>query len=93
MSSRNKNVDDFDVESLDVDSMIMIDPEPHHTLSIPNNSNTTTMDVNLSDDPFAPREGKTLLWRGVNMTLVSLLEIRSWSLHASISAPVLASIC
>lgn len=24
-----------------------------------------------SDDPFAPREGKTLLWRNVNMTLVS----------------------
>lgn len=23
-----------------------------------------------SDDPFAPREGKTLLWRNVNMTLV-----------------------
>lgn len=25
----------------------------------------------VSDDPFAPREGKTLLWRNVNMTLVS----------------------
>ena len=24
-----------------------------------------------SDDPFAPREGKTLLWRNVNMILVS----------------------
>jgi hypothetical protein len=24
-----------------------------------------------SDDPFALREGKTLLWRNVNMTLVS----------------------
>jgi hypothetical protein len=24
----------------------------------------------ISDDPFAPREGKTLLWRNVNMTLV-----------------------
>ena len=23
-------------------------------------------------DPFAPREGKTLVWRNVNMTLVSL---------------------
>ena len=23
-------------------------------------------------DPFATREGKTLLWRGVNMTLVSI---------------------
>jgi hypothetical protein len=24
----------------------------------------------VSDDPFAAREGKTLLWRNVNMTLV-----------------------
>ena len=24
----------------------------------------------VSDDPFAPREGKTLLWRNVSMTLV-----------------------
>ena len=23
------------------------------------------------DDPFAPREGKTLTWRNINMTLVS----------------------
>ena len=26
-----------------------------------------------SDDPFAPREGKTLLWRNVNMVLVRTL--------------------
>jgi hypothetical protein len=25
----------------------------------------------VSDDPFAPREGKTLLWKNINMTLVS----------------------
>lgn len=23
------------------------------------------------DDPFAPREGKTLIWKDINMTLVS----------------------
>jgi hypothetical protein len=28
----------------------------------------------VSDDPFAPREGKTLLWKNVNMTLVSRLQ-------------------
>ena len=28
----------------------------------------------VSDDPFAPREGKTLLWKNVNMTLVSHLS-------------------
>jgi hypothetical protein len=26
--------------------------------------------LSVSDDPFAPRDGKTLLWRNVNMTLV-----------------------
>lgn len=26
--------------------------------------------LSVSDDPFAPREGKTLLWKNVNMTLV-----------------------
>ena len=25
-----------------------------------------------SEDPFAPRDGKALLWRNINMTLVSL---------------------
>jgi hypothetical protein len=29
----------------------------------------------ISDDPFAPREGKTLLWKNVNMTLVSCLSV------------------
>ena len=35
----------------------------------------STLDV--SADPFAPREGKTLTWRNVNMTLVraSLLAL------------------
>lgn len=27
--------------------------------------------MSISDDPFAPREGKALLWKNVNMTLVS----------------------
>jgi ABC-type multidrug transport system ATPase subunit len=33
-----------------------------------------------SDDPFALREGKTLLWRNVNMTLVSVgkIDSRAW---------------
>jgi hypothetical protein len=26
--------------------------------------------LDARDDPFAPREGKTLLWRNINMTLV-----------------------
>jgi hypothetical protein len=27
--------------------------------------------LNKKDDPFAPRDGKTLLWRNIHMTLVS----------------------
>jgi hypothetical protein len=34
-------------------------------------SNTMMSMLTVSDDPFAPREGKTLLWKNVNMTLVS----------------------
>jgi hypothetical protein len=30
------------------------------------------------DDPFAPREGKTLTWQNVNMVLVSLLFVFLW---------------
>ena len=30
--------------------------------------------LSVSDDPFAPREGKTLLWKNVNMTLVRLCK-------------------
>jgi hypothetical protein len=34
-------------------------------------ASSATVDANSSsDDPFADREGKTLLWRGVKMTLV-----------------------
>ena len=27
--------------------------------------------LSKSDDPFTPREGKTLIWKDINMTLVS----------------------
>ena len=33
-------------------------------------SETSSSNLAVSDDPFAPREGKTLLWRDVNMVLV-----------------------
>jgi hypothetical protein len=39
----------------------------------PKQSVTPVQDVvalSLHDDPFAPREGKTLTWKNVNMTLV-----------------------
>ena len=36
------------------------------------NSKKSSTVLTSSDDPFAPREGKTLIWRNVNMTLVSL---------------------
>ena len=31
--------------------------------------------VPLENDPFAPRDGKALLWRNINMTLVGLSSI------------------
>lgn len=34
-------------------------------------SATTANVLDSRDDPFAPREGKTLTWRNINMTLVS----------------------
>ena len=47
------------------------------------NSGSTDEDIEVGldsivldarEDPFAPRDGKTLLWRNINMTLVSFLE-------------------
>jgi hypothetical protein len=62
-----------------------IDPSGHgpiHTqLSSSNSEPTPATDnaievgieatvLDARDDPFAPRDGKTLLWRNINMTLV-----------------------
>ena len=69
MSNLTKYDDDFDVESLDVDDVLVVD-QPN-TFSTPSTISNATLDANLSDDPFAPQDGKTLLWRGFNMTLVS----------------------
>jgi hypothetical protein len=38
--------------------------------SPPQYRHSTTSVLDTGDDPFAPREGKTLLWRNVNMILV-----------------------
>jgi hypothetical protein len=64
---------ELDVKSLDVDADVQ---PPTFSSSIPIKS-TATSDISSRDDPFAPREGKALLWRGVNMTLVgrSLLAV------------------
>jgi hypothetical protein len=60
---------ELDVESLDID--VDVDDQPPTFSSTPTKTvPTTTSDISARDDPFAPREGKTLLWRGVNMTLV-----------------------
>jgi hypothetical protein len=37
------------------------------------NRTTGKSSLAVSDNPFAPRKGKALLWRNVNMTLVSFL--------------------
>lgn len=40
----------------------------HHTTGI----HRAVSVLDSQDDPFAPREGKTLAWKNVNMTLVRL---------------------
>jgi hypothetical protein len=51
------------------------DLEANASLASPSNSlgprETPTAPLDANTDPFAPRVGKTLLWRNVNMTLVS----------------------
>jgi hypothetical protein len=32
--------------------------------------------LDRQDDPFAPREGKTLIWKDVNMTLVRAMQMQ-----------------
>jgi hypothetical protein len=58
MSAMNKHDDDVEHG--------MDDDKP----KLSTKASSATVDANSSDDPFADREGKTLLWRGVNMTLV-----------------------
>ena len=45
-----------------------------HDLEEQHGNMTLISTLAVSDDPFAPREGKTLLWKNVNMTLVSHLS-------------------
>ena len=62
---------EFDVESVDVDNMDMgMVNKPKLLGKSTKTVASAVSDLTSSDDPFAPREGKTLLWRGVNMTLV-----------------------
>ena len=39
--------------------------------------------LSKSDDPFTPREGKTLIWKDINMTLVSQTASSRSSGHSS----------
>jgi hypothetical protein len=63
--SLSKN-DDGDIEEVLITST-SVAPSANGRISKKGSSMSTG-----SDDPFAPREGKTLVWRNVNMTLVSL---------------------
>ena len=44
-------------------------------------------DLDGHTDPFALREGKTLIWKNVNMTLVRLQFMRVMLLHHNIEYP------
>jgi hypothetical protein len=51
-------------------------PRFHSTMAseIPTKEELTVLD--RQDDPFAPREGKTLIWKDVNMTLVCDMQMQ-----------------
>jgi hypothetical protein len=51
---------------------VVAQPQP------PANKNSKSFRLAESDDPFAFREGKTLLWRNVNMTLVRMKNAKSF---------------
>lgn len=56
--------------------------------------NTEKSALDMRDDPFAPRDGKTLTWKDVDMTLVSdhRVESLAWGLeHVSEAARKLAT--
>jgi hypothetical protein len=42
------------------------------------NKNKKSSMLDESDDPFAFREGKTLMWRNINMTLVRMKNAKSF---------------
>jgi hypothetical protein len=59
-------------------------PRFHSTMASETPTKEEAMNVhgsilNRHDDPFAPREGKTLIWKDVNMTLVCAIFYTSSS--------------
>ena len=55
----------FDISEANEDTDVEMDKEPASSY----NRKVSTLDSHA--DPFAPRDGKTLVWKDVNMTLVS----------------------
>ena len=58
--SQNEDVEYAAEQVVDADTGKPVFPSTDRTLSV----------LASRDDPFAPREGKTLAWKNVNMTLV-----------------------
>ena len=58
-----------DIEYTDADEEIFVKAVNVHKMT---GENRAVSVLDSHDDPFAPREGKTLAWKNVNMTLVRL---------------------
>jgi len=56
-----------DIEYTDADTEAVVNAVNVHTMT---GENRAVSVLDSHDDPFAPREGKTLAWKNVNMTLV-----------------------
>ena len=70
----------FDQSSEDPDGVTSVDLSDRSSKAIDIESGTKTTSRQVSmldagDDPFAPREGKSLVWKDINMILVSSLRM------------------
>jgi hypothetical protein len=73
-------------QSIHIMTIVDVDAEvekAEHGALPPNRLHRESSLRNIYTDPFAAREGKTLTWRNVNMTLVSFCFVLSYSLFYS----------
>jgi hypothetical protein len=76
-------------EAPDVEAQAQVQPAKRnlHMVDSLGDSMKSSIGFDTRDDPFAPREGKTLTWQNVDMILVRTVR-RSWLPHNYPSAPM-----
>jgi hypothetical protein len=77
----------YQIEHKDVEKVVVEEEAQEVEFARPSKDDTQRSGTNKSttmkrDDPFAPREGKTLTWRNVDMTLVSTRSSKEGSILA-----------